>query len=391
MEHVGRRVLELIQKESLPIPPYPAVAARLRSLLATPGYKVSDLAALIASDQSISGQVLQVANSGLFAGLAHASSLRSAILRIGDEEVTRIAIGASLGGASKGPGPLVDLRRRLWRKSLIAAHLAYSLAKLYALPPDDMFMVALLHDFGGIMAVAALEAAVASAPADFAAEIEAWEAVADRHHVELGMIVARRWSLPAMFCDVIAMHHNAEADGKHAVVVRYIQSIDALVSVIDTAMTLTPEAFAHLQLPAQLVNEAIGLMPKVLQQIASFEPAPSRPVRSAIARPGLRLGKPECDVDLTGEVAHAGSKASLQIVKAGPFGMLARSSTRFATTQVVQMQLQVAPGKSLAMCITAQLASEEGGTYLYELTPFAQNHAVNREYVTWLKSLPGAR
>ncbi len=390
LEQLGRRVVDMTLKGSVPVPPYPAVAARLRALLATPSYRIEEVVAAIAGDQTISAQVLQVANSGLYAGLAHVASLRGAILRIGNEEVTRIAIGASIGAVSKTAGPLVDLRRRVWRRSMIGAHLAHVLAKLYGLPRDDIFMVALLHDFGSLVAIAVVESALVAMPQGFAAELEAWEALINRHHVQLGTLAARRWSLPDMFCDVIAMHHDREPKGEHAEVVRFIQRVDALVSVIDRSVALTPQAFAPAKLDDQLVEQAIAAMPKILQQIASFEPQDSRPPASAIAHRVARLGKPECSVNAPGIVINGGSQVQMQVTKAGPFGMMATTKRRFATTQVVQFRLQLGAGRALDMCVTAQLAHDDGaGTFSYELMPFAQNHAVNREYVAWLRETAG--
>lgn len=390
LEELGRRIVEQTQKGAVPVPPYPAVTARLRALLEKPGYRNDDIVAAIAGDQTTSAQILQVANSGAHAGRAHVSSLGSAIMRIGNDEVTRIAIGASLGVVSKTAGPLVDLRRRVWRRSLLAAHLAHDLGKLYGMPPDDMFMVALLHDFGSLVAVTVIESPATELPPGFAAELDDWEALIHRHHVQLGLLAARRWGLPQMFCEVIATHHDARPEGPHAEVVRYIQRIDALVSVIDRAVALTPEAFAHLKLADRFVDEGIVAMPKILQRMATFEPIHLKQAASAIAHRPLALGRPECAVSVPATVVHGVVKVPMQVTKAGPFGMVATTKTRFASTLVVQFRLETGVGAPIDMCVTAQLASETpDGVLLYELSPFAQNQAVNREYLAWLKQLAG--
>ena len=388
LERLGRRIVEETQKGAVPVPPYPAVTARLRALLEKPGYRNEEVVAAIAGDPTISAQILQVANSGAHAGRAHVASLGSAILRIGNQEVTRIAIGASLGAVSKTAGPLVDLRRRYWRRSLIAAHLAHDLGKLYGMAPDDMFMVALLHDFGSLVAVSVIEKPGAALPEGFAAELEAWEALVHRHHIQLGLLAARRWGLPELFCEVIATHHDPDPEGPNAETVRYIQRIDALVSVIDSAVALTPEAFAHLKLADRLVAEASAAMPKILQRIATFEPLQTKPSASAITYKASNLGKPERAVKAPATVVHGVVKVPMEITRAGPFGMLATATTRFASTLVVEIRLETGMGQALEMCVTAQLASEEpGGVFLYELIPFAQNQAVNRDYLAWLKQL----
>ncbi len=86
---------------------------------------------------------------------------------------------------------------------------------------------------------------------------------------------------------------------------------------------------------------------------------------------------------LAATVLHLNTKAPLTIIMAGPLGMLATATTRFATTQVVKLCVEINTITKLDMFATAQLVEEHGATLMYELTPFAQDMSVNREYLKW--------
>jgi HD-like signal output (HDOD) protein len=382
IEQIERKMVWLLQTGSVVIPAYPAVAARLRGVLNAPGYKIADLVSLIAGDQTVAAQILQLANSGAHAGKSPSTNLQSAVMRIGEREVQRIAIAASLGGATAAAGPLAELRRSIWRRSVIAGQLAQILASQYSLADSDLFMAGLLHDFGAIVAVCAIENTVQSLGPDFTLDAERWEALVERYHVHLGMTVAQKWSLPQQICDIMAMHHSSKPEGPHAEAVRFIQRIDNIVAIIDSSVTLAPELFTPLGLSEQVIRAVLAAMPKILQQLSTFEPpASATTARSAVTARPPRIGRPDRDANVCASIVNANARQPLTVTKAGPLGMLATAQARIGSTQVLRLHLEI-DADGLEMWVTAQSVDEASLTY--ELTPFASDANVSKRYATWL-------
>src|SRR5262249_52611992 len=154
-----------------------------------------ELAKVVQSDQALTAAVLRYANSARNgAGGAPILSLDRAITQIGAKETVRCAIAGSLGAAATMPGPLVGLRHKVWKDALLCANLAQELASIRGLTPETAFLAGLLHDFGKIVLLAALDQK-GSEPA-MLPEAK-WFELVERFHVEAGLRAAREWKLPA--------------------------------------------------------------------------------------------------------------------------------------------------------------------------------------------------
>src|SRR5262249_35460160 len=147
--------------------------------------------------------------------------------QIGPKETVRCAIAGSLGFAATIPGPLVGLRHKVWKDALLGANIAQELASLRSLVPETAFLAGLLHDFGKIVLLAALDPNRAEPVLLPEAK---WFELVDRFHVEAGLRAAREWRLPSPIVDVIRGHHGAPLmqDG-HRRLVTVVQIADQIV------------------------------------------------------------------------------------------------------------------------------------------------------------------
>jgi len=245
------------------VPPYPAVVAKLQRLLVDERCGLQAIACVVASDPVLTAAVLRHANSAAMRRAEPVASLEVAVKAIGADDLLRLAMSAVVGATAMAPGPLVGLRRDIWRRSLLSAHLCYELASHHRVQPDAAFLAGLLHDFGAIAVVGTIE--------DIARErdvrtrsAEAWHSIIDQHHVEFGVAVAKRWQLPAVVADVIAQHHDPASTSPS---VRLVAALDAVIAA--------SEAGAELQMPAELdkIDRARieAALPRVAAQLTSFE------------------------------------------------------------------------------------------------------------------------
>ncbi len=294
---IERALEAMVARHAVKVPPYPAVALKLAELTKRESYAQSDVVHLVGGDPTLSADLLRCANSVVFARGAEVTSLPQAITRLGAREVTRLALTSALAATAQAPGPLQVLKRSAWQAAVASAVVCQELAALRGLPREDAFLCGLLHDFGRLIALGALDEILAAMP-DLTARPETWWlALVDRVHLRLGLLLASRWKLPERIRDVIAHHHDppeawTSAAGVHAPFVGLAAAADAVVSLMSARSSVDFAALAAIS--ATLVAERerapmVDVIVSIPDVIAAFEGEgqlrPARVVPSAVASP----------------------------------------------------------------------------------------------------------
>jgi HD-like signal output (HDOD) protein len=261
---LDRAIDGLVERDALTLPPYPGIAMRIAELVREGDYGLDRLARLVRSDAALAADLLRVANSACY-GLGEVVSLEQAVVRVGEAHLEQLALAAALGAHALGRGPLAPLRRLAWHDALASAILSRELAKARGIPPEEAFTCGLLHDFGCIVAIGAIERIAAGSqarPAHF------WEAVVDRHHVRLGTILAERWRLPGRIVDAVRLHHGERAD------VAESPRLVAVVKVVDAAVRLLGEragvTTSELEALAVLSDAETAALVRILRVLPAF-------------------------------------------------------------------------------------------------------------------------
>jgi putative nucleotidyltransferase with HDIG domain len=227
-------IADLVARDAVEIPPYPAVAMKIERLVGGGDFGLDELARLVASDQALVADVLRCANAAAFARGGPVASVPQAVARIGAGELSRIAFASALSGRALARGPLALLRRRVWHDAVASGVLARELARPRALPVDDAFACGLLHDFGKVLALECLERIARGTRHPRPMPSRFWEAVVDNHHVRLGAVLAAKWALPEVLVESITLHHaEALAAARHPKMVRTVALCDRLVRLLD--------------------------------------------------------------------------------------------------------------------------------------------------------------
>jgi putative nucleotidyltransferase with HDIG domain len=272
---LDKAIVEMVSRGAVKVPPYPAVAFQIEKLIRGGDYGLDELAKLVTSDQVLSADVLRVSNSAIYARGAPVNAVKAAVGRIGAKDVARLALAFGLGAHATASGKLAPLRRRVWLDSLASAALCQALARGRGLAPDEAFSAGLLHDFGKVVAIACIEDLLHRREDVAAKPVEEWNAIVDRYHVELGVVMAARWDLPPVMADVISLHHadatTAAADRK---LVDLVVAVDEVAAMLGERTHLAPEdlgAAAFLQgAEGEVVSRALAALPSF---VASFESA----------------------------------------------------------------------------------------------------------------------
>jgi len=100
---------DLVARDAVEVPPYPAVAMKIERLVGSGDFGLDELARLATSDQALAADVLRCANTAAFARGAPVASVPQAVARIGAGELRALIDG--------GERPaIVDVRSHSVRK-----------------------------------------------------------------------------------------------------------------------------------------------------------------------------------------------------------------------------------------------------------------------------------
>jgi len=215
------------------IPTVPAVLAPLLRYLQQPMEQldVQRVTDLIAQDKSLAAQCLQMANSPLFGRWQKIDSLRGAILGLGFQRVSDIAISCevlNMMPRESGLDPMAFWEHALGC-ALVTRHLA---RKISYSDPGKAYLAGLLHDLGIIVDLWVLPEEFGEV-FDFAKRNglplhEAEQSVLGFTHCDSGQLLAERWELPVDLTEVIALHHTPEKSVKRPELVALVQISDLL-------------------------------------------------------------------------------------------------------------------------------------------------------------------
>ena len=89
-------IIRALASDQLQLPAFSSVAVKLQQSLHDRSVKVADLEAMIVDDQALASQVLRAANSSLYKGLQHVTTIQKAIIRLGIRQVAMLAMAAAV-------------------------------------------------------------------------------------------------------------------------------------------------------------------------------------------------------------------------------------------------------------------------------------------------------
>jgi putative nucleotidyltransferase with HDIG domain len=208
---VVQKILESIQK----IPAFPSTVDKVTRLISQPDYNISELISVIQYDQSITANLLRMSNSAFFGSRHRISTIRDAVVFLGQENIVRaVAVSGVIGFYKKGKGYGVNAAD-LWKHSIGVAIMSQILSKrLYHREDTALFTAGLLHDIGKVVLGEYIDKefqkinqlVLSEGYAFLAAEKELFGI----DHAEVGGRIAHKWNFPPKISEVIAHHHRPD-------------------------------------------------------------------------------------------------------------------------------------------------------------------------------------
>jgi two-component system cell cycle response regulator len=243
--------LRAILQQADDLPTLPAVALEVLRLCRAEETTLDDLARAISADPALAARLMRFANSSLYGCGEEVRTLQRATMVLGMKTVQLMSLSFSLVAAVPRAGTCGAFDyARYWRRSLIRAVSARTLAGSIALPAqDEAFLAGLLAEIGQVVLARCL--AVEYQPVLLEAERaeHGWPSVAlERRmlgfdHLDVGSALLGTWQLPSVL--QLALAHAAEPDAmlaEHPAEVVQLVRVLALASHATDLFTLAQGA-----------------------------------------------------------------------------------------------------------------------------------------------------
>ncbi len=199
----------------LPVLSSAAIKAQQELVKKEPNMRV--LETLISLDQSLSSQVLKIANSAFYQGLVEAKSIRAAIVRLGIQEVGRITLLAAAKDQFRSADKILNITmRRLWQHSVGCALGVRWLTKRCKLEEleSHAFFAGLFHDVGKLFVLMVIDQ-LKKKNKDFPLTPTLLTEAMTVLHPEQGYNLMKQWHLPEEYCVITRDHHKKDFDSNN--------------------------------------------------------------------------------------------------------------------------------------------------------------------------------
>lgn len=181
------------------IPAFPPVVLRVLDLLARQETDMALLVREIASDATLSAQVLRLANSPLFGLATQVDTVHHAVVTLGFSRVQSLVMAVATTNYIKG-AMRTEALQLCWRHTLASAVLCRELARGTGMDPDRAYSLGLLHDIGRLgLLVAypdAYDGVLKAADRDSVSLLDLEKKRFGMDHCETGRRLVEQWKLP---------------------------------------------------------------------------------------------------------------------------------------------------------------------------------------------------
>lgn len=244
-----------IESDTIALPVFNTNASLVQQQLAKPEPDLKIVEKIINSDQALSSQVLKIANSTFYRGLAEVGTVRAAIMRLGMKEIEKIVLLASSKNlyVSKDK-TITQVMKKLWQHSVGCAYGTVWLARRYEYGVDQSqaFFAGLFHDVGKLLILIVIEQVKQKNKTLKLTDALLLEAMAKLHTRE-GAKMLDQWNMPQYFCDIAQDHHTDAFDTKNFLLI-LVRMANQVCHKLGIGLAHEPNLLLPATLEASLLN-----------------------------------------------------------------------------------------------------------------------------------------
>ncbi|TCT22330.1 HDOD domain-containing protein [Thiobaca trueperi] len=259
------RIEERYATDSLQLPVFNRVALELQKLRQSDTVSMNRIADLIMKDQSLASRVLRLANSSFYGGLRQIDTVSAAVVRLGMERVTNLAMVASqLMAHSAQVRVIAPYLPALWNRSFACATGGRWLAEQigYAARAEEVFLAGLLHDIGELYLLKVLEKLAQDRDQPLALTEPLVNEILEAMHNDLGYRLMLTWELPEVYAGVARDHHAESCDEADVLLM-----ITRLLDIVCHKLGIGQPADPEIELAATLEAQVLGVKEIRLAQL----------------------------------------------------------------------------------------------------------------------------
>ncbi len=210
-----RLIQEQLEGNLQDLPVFHTVAVKLQQLLSSRSFEIDDVIEVIGEDQSLSGNVLKVANSSYYAGLNQIATIKDAIVRLGAQEIANMAMLASQYQFYNSTNETLNrMMHTLWGHALACGVGAKWLTRKAGYPgmAAEAFMGGLMHDIGSLALLKVLDDILKNNQTSVHFSDHLINEIIEAMHEDVGYRLMKSWNFPEFYCDIAHNHHTETFD-----------------------------------------------------------------------------------------------------------------------------------------------------------------------------------
>lgn len=234
-------IAKRVERDDFKLPVFNTVALELQEAL-NGDIGMKEVEELVLKDQALASELLRVANSAFFSGLAKLDNIRQALVRLGSKQVLNVVMVASQRQAFHADNAMLeDTMAELWRHASASAGGCRWLANRLGLraEAETAFLCGLLHDLGSLVIVKVMDELMSANSQLDVSEALLVELI-DTLHNEYGYQVMNSWKLPENFATIARDHHTKAFDDKNTLMM-IVRIVDAACAKVGIGLKKSPE------------------------------------------------------------------------------------------------------------------------------------------------------
>jgi HD-like signal output (HDOD) protein len=258
------------------VPTLPRLLQRVVGALEDPDVNFENVGSLIEVDQSLTSQILRLANSAFYSAQGRVGRVTSALVMLGTVVTRSVVLSTSVLDVRK-----VGLRG-FWEHSLGCAVAAGAIAKVTGLAqPEEVSAAGLLHDLGKVVLFKELPDVFEEIVRRADDEGRSFRALEQDElgldHCEIASWLVARWNLPACLAEPIMHHHHPSRARRAVNETAIVHVANSLVRMLDYGSggdrripTIDPAAWTRLQLDGPKLDRVLATYARDLDHALNF-------------------------------------------------------------------------------------------------------------------------